>query len=135
MHHLDFVISIQTDSSEKIFINHEFGSDVMKLSETKRVQLLLLMRKYIYHFLLLPVQNKQPQKQTYQTLQDFIELEITGSLDLNENQYVVNTRIGQQILQLPNSSQAKIYAAVVMYLDQAGVMFVRHGQHMNQRQQ
>jgi hypothetical protein len=127
MHHIGFILSIQIHQSDEIEIRHEFGQDVLLLPEKKIVQLLLLMRKFVFHSLFLPINNAQGDGSSLPQLTDFIELELTGSLEMQSHQFVIDTHIGAAIQSTLPHQQAKIYAAIVMYLDRAGVMFVRKG--------
>lgn len=125
MHHISFVFSVEGGTEQGIKINHEFGRELLALPTKKLVHLLRLLRQFAYHSLLVPIENKLLSLDKITELDGYIEIELTGDLALSSNDYVLDAHIDPMIMALPNALQAQIFGALVMFIDQAGVMFVR----------
>lgn len=125
MHHISFTFSVEGNAAQGIRINHEFGRELLALPTKKLVHLLRLLRQFAYHSLLVPIEDKGIYLDTITPLDSYIEIELTGELSMSSNDYVLDANIDPTILSLPKPLQAQIFGALVMFIDQAGVMFVR----------
>lgn len=131
MHHVNFVFSIKSTEEKGMEVNHEFGSDLLALPNKKIVHFLRALRQFVYHSLLIPLNNKHNNLSPAENVEGFITIELTGELALSTQDYVLEASVDSVIQALPHHQQAQVFSALVMFIDQAGIMFVRQSSANN----